>query len=81
MKIKLIFFAQLRDLFESDSKEIEVEDGMTVKKAVSSTLSGPGAEKVRALPLRFAVNECFEDENRILHDGDVLAVMAPMAGG
>ncbi len=81
MRIKIIFFAQLRDLFESDAKEIEIEDGATIKMAVSSTLSGPGAEKVRALPLRFAVNECFEEGDRILHDGDVLAVMTPMAGG
>ena len=81
MRIKIIFFAQLRDLFGSDAKEIKVEDGTTIEKVVSSILGEPNAEKARALPLRFAVNECFEDENRNLEDGDVLAVMTPMAGG
>ena len=60
MRIKIIFFAQLRDLFGSDSKEIDVEDGATIIEVVSSILSESNAEKARALPLRFAVNECFE---------------------
>lgn len=81
MKVKIIFFAQLRDLFGSDTKEIETEEGATIGKVVSLLLSEPKAEKARALPLRFAVNECFEEGDRNLKDGDVLAVMTPMAGG
>ena len=81
MKIKVIFFAQLRDLFGSGAKEIEVEHGTTIEKVVSSILSRSNAEKARTLPLRFAVNECFENEDRSLEDGDVLAIMTPMAGG
>lgn len=94
VRIKIIFFAQLRDLFESDAKEIEIEDGATIKNAASSLLDKRGQrpffrgdenDKKGAvpfyLPLRFAVNECFEEGDRVLHDGDVLAVMTPMAGG
>lgn len=81
MRIRIIFFAQLRDLFGSGAKGIDVEEGATIKTVVSSILSEPNAGKARALPLRFAVNECFEDENRNLKDGDVLAVMTPMGGG
>ena len=80
MKIKLIFFAQLRDFFGAE-REMEVENHATIQEAVSSILGGPNAEKAHALPLRFAVNERFEDEDRSLEDGDVLAVMTPMAGG
>ncbi len=80
MKIKLIFFAQLRDLFGAE-REMEITNNATIEEVISSVFNEPHAEGARGLPLRFAVNECFEQENKRLKDGDVLALMTPVAGG
>jgi len=80
MRIKIIFFAQLRDFFGAE-REMEVANHATIKEVVSSVFDEPHAENARGFPLRFAVNECFEQQDKRLKDGDVLALMTPMAGG
>lgn len=77
MIIKVLFFAHLREVF-GPSRSIECVEGTSAGEAISGLLGGRGAS---ALPLRYAVNEQFEEPSRVLNEGDVVAVITPVAGG
>lgn len=77
MKVKILFFAQLKDVFHTGERTVEIADsGITVCELVGRLEGLP-----KALPLRYAVNESFVDEDVSLRDGDVLALLPPVAGG
>ena len=81
MKIKVLFFARLREIFGGSSRWVEVPEGSCVRELLEY-LTEPGAECVlKEIPLVFAVNENFETEERRLKDQDELAIMTPMSGG
>ena len=81
MKIKVLFFAQLRKALGTAEKVVEVKEGTTAGE-LSESLVGPlgfgGSER---LPLLFAVNENFTQADERLSENDVLAIMTPVAGG
>ncbi|MDP3980543.1 MAG: MoaD/ThiS family protein [Chlamydiota bacterium] len=77
MKIKLLFFAQLRDVFHGQEREYEIQDGMCVKEVADMLLDA----RLKALPMLYALNETLVNGNTLLHDKDVLALIPPVAGG
>ena len=78
MKISVLYFAQLREIFGSQ-KSLEAPDGLCVEEVLERLEAGKLAEG--KWPLVYAVNENFENADKILKDGDCLAVMIPVSGG
>lgn len=73
MKVRLLFFADLKERFGAESRE-EIPDGMRVGELASQRgLGGAG--------LLFAVNEEFSEPETVLKENDVVAFLRPMSGG
>ena len=76
MRIRVLFFAHLRELSGEAERFVEAEEGTKTGGLAGRLLHRPGG-----LPLLYAVNETFVDENHVLKDQDVLALMTPVSGG
>lgn len=81
MRIEVLVFAQLRDVFGEDRFFYEVDKGLTVGEAVASLIEARTDGKIASLPLSYAVNETFVDKTQALKDGDRLALLPPVSGG
>lgn len=81
MKIEVLLFAQLREILGADSRVIEIEDGRTVREVADGLIAETEGSVLDSLPLRFAVNEEFVDDEHLLRDGDRLALLTPVSGG
>ena len=80
MKVQVLFFARLREIF-GESRFVDIPEGSRVGEVIerlAGECADPAFEK---LPLRFAVNENFETADCELKDRDRLALMTPMSGG
>ena len=80
MKIQLLFFAELREIFGA-ARFLDVPEGTSIGD-IAGQLTG-SSEKFasKSWPLLYAVNENFETAEKQLRDGDQLALMMPMSGG
>jgi len=81
MRIAVLYFAVFREKLGRDSEALELADGATVAAAIDALASRH--EPVAKLRGRFrvAVNQDFSDDDRVLEDGDELALIPPVAGG
>ncbi len=80
MKVKIFFFAELKEILGS-SRFLEVQEGSTIEEVVN-LLAGeftPLFSKKNSLI--YAVNENFETNEKKLKNHDELALMMPMSGG
>ena len=79
MKVRILYFARLRETLSTDEETIELPEGTTVE-----TLLGILKNRHQALRrLRFlvAVNAKYASPNRGLRKGDVIALFPPVSGG
>lgn len=81
MKVRVLFFAQLKDIFGESERLVDIQDGMTAAELWQLLISGLNGNGWQSLPLRYAVNENFEDGRKQLQDDDVLALIPPVGGG
>jgi molybdopterin converting factor subunit 1 len=80
-KIKLLFFATLRDRAGTRSAEIEIPDGMTVgvlKGRIAELYPGLVQSVETAL---IAINREYADVNAVVPDGAEVALFPPVSGG
>lgn len=80
MRVKSLFFAAYRDLVGAEELEIEVPQGCTVQELIQLVRSRPGAGALPESP-PVAVNREYSAASRVLHDGDEVAFIPPVAGG
>jgi molybdopterin converting factor subunit 1 len=79
MKVTVKFFASVREVVGARSQTIEIADGCTV-----GDLWRQYAEKyprLTKLGLGYAVNHEYAMADRVLHDGDEVALIPPVSGG
>lgn len=81
MTVKVLFFAQLRDLFGASQRLVSASDGATIDDILRALERASRGRFPGDLRLVYAVNEEFRDGLTVLRDEDVLALMTPMAGG
>ena len=81
MKIRVLFFAQLREAFGKEECIVETKEGITAEGLVRLLIRQAGLRQLATLSLLYAVNEQFENGDKRLKDQDILAVMMPVAGG
>jgi molybdopterin converting factor small subunit len=78
VKIKVLFFARLRETFGASEKIVEIQEGGTIRDLAESLF---GRESDQLSSLLYAVNENFALPDRCLVEWDCLAIMTPVSGG
>jgi molybdopterin synthase catalytic subunit len=81
MKIKLKFFAQLRDVVHCDETEIEIKEGATVDDL--ALFLGDYFPKLREhlKTVSFAINNEYATKDAVLKNGNEVALLPPISGG
>jgi molybdopterin converting factor subunit 1 len=81
VKVRLLFFAVLRDITGTDERELILAEG-TRARDVWETLRASYAKLADYIqPPMIAINETYAAPDDVLRDGDVLAFIPPVAGG
>ena len=81
MKVRVRAFAVYRELLGRDSLELELPDGATPRSAFEQLFRGRDDLARLLKSTMFAVNEEYVAPAAKLKDGDVLALIPPVAGG
>lgn len=81
MKVRLLFFAVLRDIAGTDERELVLGEGTTPRDVWQSLRKEFAKLSDYAEPPMTAINEEYAEPNATLHDGDELAFIPPVAGG
>lgn len=81
MKVRLLFFAVLRDLTGKGEALLELPEGSRPVDVWNGLRSEYRGLAGYARPPLAAVNECYVQPEELLHDGDDLAFIPPVAGG
>ena len=81
MKVRLLFFAVLRDIAGADERELSVAEGTTANDVWRSLREAHAQLAGYAQPPMIAVNESYAAPETVLRDGDELAFIPPVAGG
>lgn len=81
MNVKVLFFAQLKDIFKTAERTIEVKDDATVNEVVCSLFRDMDGNQFESVPFRYAVNEDIVSGDEKLKDRDILAILPPVSGG
>ena len=81
MKVRLLYFAVLREIAGSSEAELSVDEGTTARD-VWERLRREHAELADyTQPPLTAINESYAAADTMLRDGDELAFIPPVAGG
>lgn len=80
MKVRVLFFAGLRDELGIDDKIISLEaNAPTVETVIEALNQSPSSFSERGV--RAAVNEEFTTFDHALREGDTVAFIPPVSGG
>ena len=80
MKIKIRYFASIKEILGKNEEEIEVEEGISAGalKKMLLTIHSKITEKEQLL---IAINGSFVDPKKKIKEGDVVALFPPVSGG
>lgn len=81
MQMKILYFAQLKEAAGADEETLVVQGPTTVGEVVRKILDRPLFEKIRGLPLRYALNDEFVSLEQPIEEQAVIAILPPVAGG
>lgn len=81
MRVRVLYFAVLRERLGRESQELALPPGSTARDLLRLLLREHPELTSLAKILKLAVNEEFVPESRELADGDVVALLPPVAGG
>lgn len=85
MKVKVLYFARLRELFGVEAEELELPGERVYAAAIIDALRKRGDPWSKALGVdagyRMAVNQTLAGLVTPLQDGDEVAIFPPVTGG
>jgi molybdopterin converting factor subunit 1 len=82
MRVKVLYFAAVRDMVGLEEETLELPRSVESVGDFVAFLAGHRPELAAVLPsVRIARNEAFADAGERLAEGDVLALIPPVAGG
>jgi molybdopterin synthase sulfur carrier subunit len=82
MRLRILYFAGLRDAVGVAEETLEVPSAVRTVGALAEHLAARhGAFAERRAHVRIARNEAFAQDDELLADGDVVALIPPVAGG
>jgi molybdopterin converting factor subunit 1 len=81
MRVRVLYFAVVRERLRRDADELDLPAGATAAEAWSALeRMHPQLAALRPA-VKLAINEEFAAGDRVLADGDVIALIPPVAGG
>jgi molybdopterin converting factor subunit 1 len=81
MKVRLLFFAVLRDIAGTGERELSLDEGTTAHDVWESLRTSYAKLADYTQPPMIAINETYAAPETVLRDGDELAFIPPVAGG
>jgi len=81
MRVRVLYFAGARDAVGASEETREIADGATVADFTRAIAAANAELGARIESVRVARNERFADPSERIEDGDVLAIIPPVAGG
>jgi molybdopterin converting factor subunit 1 len=81
MNVRLLYFAVLRDITGTRQAEMSLRDGARAGDVWQSLREQYVQLADYRKPPMIAVNETYATPETVLHDGDELAFIPPVAGG
>ncbi len=81
MRLKVRYFASIREFTRLREEEIELSDGATADTLKHSVLNRHTSLKGLESNILVAINGSFVDPNRVLKPGDEVALFPPVSGG
>ena len=81
MKVRLLFFAVLRDIIGCTTEELAIESGTTPNDVWQSLRRAHPPLQSYAQPPMVAINQEYARPDQALREGDELAFIPPVAGG
>lgn len=82
MRVRLLYFAGVRDVVGRREEDLKLPDAVgTVGRLAAHLVEVHPELRGRLEAVRFAVNESFARDGDELADGDVVALIPPVAGG
>lgn len=81
MKIRIKVFANIREAFGFDERELTVSDGISVREVILLLKNIHAKLNDLDGPLLYAINEEYCLDDAILADKDTLAIFPKVSGG
>ncbi|HKB80766.1 MAG TPA: molybdopterin converting factor subunit 1 [Thermoanaerobaculia bacterium] len=81
MNVRLLHFAVLRDIVGAGEERLEVPDGTRAVDVWNRLRQAHRQLAGYQRPPMTAINERYADPDELLHEGDELAFIPPVAGG
>ena len=81
MQVRVRFFAALRERFGAREVALELPDGATVAEVLARLSADYPGAALTQLRFTVAVNRSFALRDRVLDDGDEVALIPPVSGG
>ncbi len=81
MKVRVQFYAQLRDLIGMRELELELPDGATVRDLLEQLYAKRPALRAHDNSILIGAGLEFVDRNYKLNPGEEIAIMPPVQGG
>ena len=81
MKIRVQFYAQLRDLIGTGELEVDLSEGGTVRELLEQIYAQQPALRSHDKNILIGAGVEFVDRNHKLKPGEEIAIMPPVQGG
>ena len=81
MKIRVQFYAQLRDLVGIHDAEVELQEGATIRELLEKIYAQLPALRAHDKSILIGAGLEFVDRNYKLNLGEEIAIMPPVQGG
>ena len=81
MKVRVQFFAQLRDAIRTSETEIELKEDARVDDLLAALFARFPSLRSWSNSILVGAGVEFVKRDHVLHDGDEIAVMPPVQGG
>jgi MoaD family protein len=81
MKVRVQFYAQLRDLIGMRELEVELRQRATVRELLEEIYARQPALRAHDKSILIGAGLEFVDRNYSLHAGEEIAIMPPVQGG
>jgi molybdopterin converting factor subunit 1 len=81
MKVRVRYFASLRETVGLEQEEFELAAGSSVEHLLAALAGAHRGLDTRLAAVRAAVNRCYVSMGTLLKDGDEVALVPPVGGG